>query len=75
MDIEIKGTGLLTPRNVRPFLIGAIIASGTIFIASYLAASESFLKCAEFIVTSKDAPAVEVQPVKSVSTTEIVKPN
>lgn len=74
MDIENDKNGLLTPRNVRPFLIGAIIASGTIFITSYLAASESLLKCAEFVVSSKHESVADALPVRPISTAEIVKP-
>lgn len=74
MDIKNDKNGLLTPRNVRPFLIGAIVASGTVFITSYLVASESMLKCAEFVVSTKQAPAADTQSVKPISTTEIVKP-
>ncbi len=74
MEIKNNENGLLTPRNVRPFLIGAIIATGTIFITSYVVASESMLRCAKFITSVNDAQVVDSQPVKSVSTKELSAP-
>lgn len=65
MDTQKEGS-LLKPRNVRPFLIGAIVATGTIVITSYVVAKESLVNCANLLhpVVSE---SVQAEPVKQVS--------
>lgn len=64
--------GLFSPRSVRPFLFGALIAAGTIVVTYYLVAHESALKCMEHV--NSGAKQVAVEQVKPALKEELVKP-